>query len=412
MSRLFRKEVIDKQAQRHLGDVFLSTPLSFWAITGLIAIIMAGLIVVALFGEYARKERVLGVLVPSKGLVQIVPTQSGVIEEVYVDAGHIVDVGDPLLKIIFDVGLVGGKTQSIALMKNLAEEKQNIRQHLLEIPQHYILSKNRLADRKVSLAAETERAQVQIEYQIRSVSLEKSIFERLRKLFKDEAASALEVTSQESRYLSSLQSLSVLKNNKQKLLANIKDIDAQIALLPHEQEDEENGLKSRLSSLEQNIIRTNASGSSIIRAPIAGQIAISRARKGQPAVFQKPLLTILPSGEELQVELFVPTRAAGFIRPGQTVRLLYDAFPYQKFGFFDGEITQVSKSVIRTANITDAPQLNEPVFLITVIIDKQFIDIRGEQFPLQAGMTLSADLILEDRKIWEWAFEPLLGAIK
>jgi len=35
----------------------------------------------------------------------------------------------------------------------------------------------------------------------------------------------------------------------------------------------------------------------------------------------------------------------------------------------------------------------------------------GEKVQLQTGMALSADLILEDRKIWEWAFGSLLGAM-
>jgi len=109
MSGLFRKEVMDKQSQRHLGDVFLSTPLSFWAITGLITLIMAGLIVVAVFGEYARKERVVGVLVPSKGLVQIIPQQSGVFETVFVQSGDSIERGAPLLKIKNDVALSDGK---------------------------------------------------------------------------------------------------------------------------------------------------------------------------------------------------------------------------------------------------------------------------------------------------------------
>jgi len=411
MSGLFRKEVMDKQSQRHLGDVFLSTPLSFWAITGLITLIMAGLIVVAIFGEYARKERVVGVLVPSKCLVQIIPQQSGVFETVFVQSGDNIERGAPLLKIKDDTALSDGNSISEALLLEMDTEKANLVSQLRAVPSQYKLTKARFETQKVELVAEAERALMQTQIQARSVELEKGILERLQKLFKDEAASTLEVTSQESRYLSAQQSLNALKNNRLKLLASIKDINAQIALLPHQQQKEESEIRNRISVLEQNMIRTDSKGSFVIRSPIKGRITTVTARVGQ-AASAKPVLAILPEGGELQVELFVPTRAAGFVRKGQSVRLLYDAFPYQKFGFFEGQITRVSKSVVNTANVTNAPQIAEPVFLVTVVVDKQFINARGEQFPLQAGMTLSADLILEDRKIWEWAFEPLLGATK
>jgi membrane fusion protein len=411
VSNLFRKEVFDRHSQRHLGDVFLSTPLSYWAITGLIALIMAILVVVVVFGEYARKERVVGVLIPSKGLVQIIPQQTGVFEEIFVSAGDYVDRGTPLLKINNDTALSDGSSISEALLTEMETEQANLLSQMQVTQDQYRLAKARLEIQKAGLVSEAERALAQIQIQSRSVELEGDILNRIRDLFEEEAASTLEVTTQESRYLTARQALGNLKNTRQKILTQIKDVESQIAMLPLEQVKEKSEIKNRISTLEQNVIRADAQSSLIIRSPVKGRVTVIIARKGQAAI-AKPVMSILPEGGELQVELFVPTRAAGFVKPGQSVRLLYNAFPYQKFGFFDGEIKQVSKSVINTSDFTNVPQLPEPVFLVTVTIDKQFVDTEGEQFPLQAGMTLSADLILEDRKIWEWVFEPLLGTIR
>ena len=230
-------------------------------------------------------------------------------------------------------------------------------------------------------------------------------------LFKDKVASMLEVSSQERSYLATRQNLSNQENNRLKVLAQVRDIEAQIVMLAVEQTAQENEIKSRISALEQSIIRTDSQGSLIIRSPVQGLVTTITARKGQ-ATSAKPVMSILPQGGELLAELFVPARAAGFVKAGQPVRLLYDAFPYQKFGFFAGRVKQVSKTVVNTVNLTNAPQLPEPVFLVTVTLDRQFINTMGERFPLQAGMALSADLILEDRKIWEWAFGSLLGAMR
>ena len=195
-------------------------------------------------------------------------------------------------------------------------------------------------------------------------------------------------------------------------MADGKDLKAQLAMLPVEQSQAERDVKNRLSNLEQDILRTDAGGSSIIRAPIDGSIATVTARKGQKASPQRTAMAILPKGGRLQAELLVPTRAIGFVKTGQPVRLLYDAFPYQKFGFYDGTITEVSKTVVSGNDLEIVRQLPEPVFLVTVDLDEQSIEALGQDVPLQAGMSLSADLILEGRKIWEWAFEPLLRALK
>lgn len=412
MNNLFRKQVIEKQAQRHLGDVFLSSPLSFWVITCLIALIIAGLVLIAVFGEYSRKERVAGFLIPSHGLLRIIPQQNGTIEAIHVKSGEIVEAGTPLLKITDNTALADGNSVSSSLLENMKLEKQNLQDQLKTIPRQYALTRERLETRKTEFLAEAGRYLSQINIQNRTIELEKDVLTRLQDLFEDEAASGLEVSSQENRYLGATQVLNDLKNNREKLLAEVKDIDAQISLLPIEQTKEISDFKNRISTIGQTIIRTDAERTSIIHSPIEGKIATVTARRGQMASPQKAAMTILPTGGELQAELFVPTRAAGFIKPGQSVRLLYDAFPYQKFGFYDGTVKEVSKTVITTTDLSIAPQFPEPVFLVTVSLNDQSILSQGENFPLQSGMSLSADLILEDRKIWEWVFEPLLGAMR
>lgn len=412
MNNLFRREVIDKQSQRHLGDVFLSSPLSFWAITILISVIMAGLACVAILGEYSRKERVSGVLTPSDGLVRILPSQSGNFENVYVETGDNIDAGAPLLKVKDDTVLAGGRQLSDAILAQMKNERLSLINRLEEIPTQYQLSQDRLKTRKAELEAEADRSIEQIDVQARAVDLEENIFRKFQGLLEDEAASAIEASSAENRFLSATQSLNSLKNSREKILADVKDVEAQLAMLPVEQSQAERDVKNRLSNLEQNILRTDAGGGAIIRSPIDGSIATVIARTGQKASPQRTAITILPKGGRLQAELLVPTRAIGFVKVGQSVRLLYDAFPYQKFGFYDGTIAEVSKTVVSGNDLDIARQLPEPVFLVTVDLDKQSIEALGQDVPLQAGMSLSADLILEDRKIWEWAFEPLLGAIR
>jgi membrane fusion protein len=147
-------------------------------------------------------------------------------------------------------------------------------------------------------------------------------------------------------------------------------------------------------------------------APAAGVVTGILVEPGQ-AVGSAPLATLLPAHASLEAVLFAPSRAAGFIEPGQTVRLRYHAFPYQKFGLHEGTVRQVSRTALTASEL---PQLiagelerPEPMYRVTVRLASQVIDAYGQPQPLAAGMQLEADVMQDRRRLIEWVFEPLLG---
>jgi membrane fusion protein len=120
-----------------------------------------------------------------------------------------------------------------------------------------------------------------------------------------------------------------------------------------------------------------------------------------------PMMIIIPEGSRLHAEIYAPTRAIGFVKPGQEVRLLYEAFPYQRFGSFQGKVTRVSRTVIDPRELTAPLKAEEPVYRIEVALDRQSVEAFGDRLALQPGMTLSANLILDRRSFLDWLLQPL-----
>lgn len=412
MAELFRQEVLEKNKVSHLGNIVLYSPPSFWIITLLILLIIAAIIGFIVFGEYARKERVFGILMPSKGLVQIAPSQPGIFDEVYVAAGESIEVNSPLFKIKDEKIFDGGTNLNQRLLSQMKIEMVGLRKIEANIDDKYQFTKNRLLTQKQELLGEIERYEEQIDVQLRVVDLEKETYTKLKKLSSQKLTDELQVNAAQKSHLEKLQDLNALINTKEKILSNIKDLDAQISLLPVQRLSEEGEIERRIHELDQEITRVGASGNALIRAPISGKVAAVTARKGQQASPVKTAVSILPSGGRLQAQLYVPTRAIAFLSEGQTVRLRYDAFPYQKFGIHKGTLTEISRTVLSSSDLTIAPRTEEPFFLATVDIEEQTIFAFEDDIPLQAGMSLSADIILEERKLWEWLFEPLIGVMQ
>jgi len=51
----------------------------------------------------------------------------------------------------------------------------------------------------------------------------------------------------------------------------------------------------------------------------------------------------------------------------------------------------------------------EPLYRITVNLDKQDVTAYGTAQALAPGMQLDADVVLDRRRLIEWIFEPVLG---
>jgi membrane fusion protein len=114
----------------------------------------------------------------------------------------------------------------------------------------------------------------------------------------------------------------------------------------------------------------------------------------------------------LQAHLYAPSSAVGFLRAQQPVLLRYQAFAYQKFGHQHGHIEQVSLAPLQPAELTGQPwvgSVREPMYRITVALDRQHVPAYGALQPLAPGMQLDADVPIDRRKLYEWLFEPVLG---
>ncbi|MGE4350511.1 MAG: HlyD family efflux transporter periplasmic adaptor subunit, partial [Candidatus Berkiella sp.] len=202
-----------------------------------------------------------------------------------------------------------------------------------------------------------------------------------------------------------LQELERAKVNKENALIQAK---VEILQLPIRVESRINEIEDVISELNQRMAEVQGRKVYEIRAPIGGKVTALQAREGQ---WQSniPLLAIFPNDAKMQVELFVPTRAIGFIDENQTVRIRFDAFPYQRFGIFEGKVAMVSKHVLLPSELPVPLELKEPVYRVTVELDAQFVTAYGKELPLQAGMALEADIILDRQTLFDWILDPLFS---
>ena len=351
MSALFRKEVWKDHTSQNYGAIFLSTPLSNKLITAFLSFLVCLIGLFIVFGEFAKKERVRGYLTPEKGIISLVPQRAGIIIESYVQPGDDVKIGQNLFLVKVDTTSGAGVETAKNLVKNYKAEKEELITLLTSLKNKYEVSEEQLRSRIIANKSEEQKLKKQIELQKKTVLNQEKLLDRFNRLLEQQAGSSLEVFSQEGRYIEASKELGSMELQLQRSSAVIQDNQSELLLLPFKKEEELRNLSNSINSIDQRITQSEVEQNYYITAPVSGRLTSVSAQLGLAVNSQIIIGNIIPESGILMGKLLVPSRAAGFVEENQTVRLLYDAYPYQKFGFHLGSISSVPRSVIDNSQL-------------------------------------------------------------
>jgi membrane fusion protein len=418
---LFRPEALARPPSPY-GRVAPLTPPSWrWITIGLALIILVAGVLLA-SASFARKETVVGRLRPSEGEFRVMTGRSGTVRALLVKEGALVRRGQALLSISTETSLGSGATTNARLMGSIAAERAALVDRMRNAVDAatFKARENRLSEqtfRAQAAALGAQRAKVE-----RRLSLSNDYFKAISILKEKGFVRLSELKAREDEKLMLEQSLIQLDSEKSQLLSQADQAAAMAMRSSAEAQSEQNALQESLAGLAQREVEAELQGGIIIRAAVPGRVTALRATPGKAVDANQPIMTILASPEsrhsssaatELVADLYVPPRAIGFIERGEEVRIMVDAFPYQQFGTVTGRVDLVSRTALAPEELDPVEnESKEPVYVVTATISSDSLKEFGRQQDLKAGMTLSADIILENRSLFEWLFSPLIASGK
>jgi HlyD family secretion protein len=136
-----------------------------------------------------------------------------------------------------------------------------------------------------------------------------------------------------------------------------------------------------------------------IEAPVSGTVYKVKATKG-PVQSGEELLSILPEGEEVLLEVKVLNRDIGFIHPGIQAKVKIATFPFQEFGTIEGEVVQVSPNAVVDKDLG-------LVFPTRIKLSKHSINVRGQEVEFTPGMAATGDIVTRQKSILTFIIEPI-----
>lgn len=411
-SPLFRPEALAAHTELRWGRPIGLIPLSWKIVSVFLAVLIVAVGVFLTTATYARKETVRGILKPVGGEARVLATQGGVLRALYVAEGALVERGTPLAKITRETLLSDGAIADEQVLEGLRQEEATLRDRLRALAGAAPLDAVSMASSMAVLESDRAAALESARLGDARLAIATQRVTSARPLVASGLIAAEELRRREEAELALRQEIAAARGRARSLEAQIRELGARRSRLPFDQAQQRSQLEAALASLSQRRAQAEAARGYELRAQVSGRVSGVQVALGQSLDPSRPLMTLTPSGARLTAEVYVPSRAIGFIRAGQKVRLLYDAFPYQRFGAAQGTVEAVSATVLLPQEVNAAlrsEEFREPVYRVTVRLVRQDMLAFGQVMDLSAGMALTADIILEHRSFAEWLFEPILA---
>lgn len=417
---LFRPEVVERSVQSQFSTIHIRTT---WAhrIVLLLSILIATLLILFVsFGQFSRKSKLPGLVMPEEGLVKTTPPEEGQLVEILVKEGEVVAPGQHLVRLEKQRNTSSGNVAAInsTLLKT---QRAALERELIAIEEQSKEKERSLGRRLSSTREELNTALREFDMTKFRVMLAERNVKKYEDLLREGFVSPIQAQEKEEARVDGLLRQEAAERIVKGLQRDAENIEDEVRLGRLELISSKSQLTRNIAALDQELNESDAKTALFLDAPIGGAVSGISGVVGQRVQIGQSLLNIVPNhgGATLLVaQLYGTSRTVGFVKAGQRVWVRFSAFPYQKFGMGKGVVQSVGSTPISVSDLppgqsqalATASQSNEPLYRIDVRLESQSINAYGRLQPLKPGMTIEADVVQEERSIWEWLLDPAISA--
>ena len=138
-----------------------------------------------------------------------------------------------------------------------------------------------------------------------------------------------------------------------------------------------------------------------ILAPVTGLITdINFTQAGDKIQANTPLGGIAAVDAQAVLKIEIPERDRAFLMEGQEVKMKFNAFAYQRYGFIEGKLEYISPST----------QLSEqsaaPFYKGRVTLKQDYFEVGAKRYLLRYGMEATAEIVVRKRRMIDLALDP------
>jgi multidrug resistance efflux pump len=339
-------------------------------------------LILSIFMKLPETVRCPFVLVPATGADPVQAPRQAIIAKVGVEEGQAVKKGEELFVLRSDE-IRGWDTQQRTLSQDLASKEEGLKQFDSAYQSQLEIKR-----------AEIEQAKSEVGFRENHARTSRDLVGRIEKLTKQGGESEVEFIKLKLELAGSEKDLSVAQRTLQQVTLDLHRIETEHARQRGEQVSDIENLKTRLVALKVDLENTKGNLLSV-RSPYDGVI-ISLDQRTEGSFVQQGAVLCQVSRKDTQPRARMTLNETGLpkLKASQKVRYFFEAFPYQRYGAVNGQLTWISPSAVLAP---DGPHF---VALATV-------DGAAKNLPLRVGMRGDAHIVVGGRSPIEYVLEPI-----
>lgn len=401
---IFRSEACRDDRNTFLGVIAVSPPRVGWNALGVAIAFIAGLIIVASVMTYTHRETVVGTLVPTRAAIEVLSDSRGLVKHLAVSEGTSVVAGDLIAEISTDVLTEHGASRA-SILSAIATKRRTLVSDAETEAKLTSAGQSSLRTQITDIKTKIDNLEDQISLQEQRAKSAQALYERWVSVGETGVISTQQLLQQKDTALQSAGDVKRLQGQRIDAMADLEKLKTALDNLQDSaslKTSERQRLEAQFATEEAE---ADAARAIIIRAPVSGVVSGVMKQEGEAVAIGMILATILPVDARYRAQLWLPNNSAGLVHAGQGVRIRYDSFPYQRFGIYTGRVAEVTQAAIPLAA---QPQVGSeetrPSYRVLVDLNQQQIAGVDTAQSLRSGMSLTADILLEQRPLYDWLF--------
>lgn len=275
-----------------------------------------------------------------------------------------------------------------------------------------------LRDRLDLLAAEMEANERSMQVTSASIEGVETVIETQRERLENIQTLMNKGTASRANYLDVLDAFNRLVKEREILLRELGQKDAQATALVAERAAFISTVRSDFQTIRTNIESRNEDlmqelvaakrqlASTQLIAPVTGVIdQLTIYTIGGVVSPGQDLMRVVPENQKFEIEAVFSNVEVGFLNAGQEANIKFDAYPSERFGFLRGRVSSISADAIDLGK-------EEFGFIVRIQPEETYLGTSDNSYSIQSGMTSSIDVITGNRRIISYFFAPIVKVVQ
>ena len=388
------------------------------------------------YAEIDVVVRGAGKVVPSQQLQVVQSLEGGVVSEISVREGELVEVGQPLIKIsdiAFASSFEENRLSELELKAKIARltaeagagefvpdaevEKESpvlmrAEQTLYETRKNQLNESLRILEEQIrqqkNEIVEAEAQRRQLNKRLKLTREEIELKEPLVKRGLVTRVELLQLKKQESELLGELDGVrlslprlnSAIEETRRKVGESKLDFRNKAQAELNDASAEAARIAETQAALQDRVRRTT------IRSPVKGTVTrLNINTLGGVVAPGGQIMEIVPFEDSLLVQVNIQPADVANIGVGQTARLKFSAYDFAIYGALDGEVDFLSADTVTNED-------GESFFVARVRPEREYLGVPSKQLPIRVGMTAEADIITDRKTILEYLLKPITRGLE